>query len=319
VGIEDNDCHNQYRSVARRRITKVLSAIGVIIITVVAFCTMATAQTTSGSPMNGKFVYSLGCDAAGNVFAGTGSREICLMESAANVWTEVGHGLTYAAIYTMTIGPDQTLYVGTDEGVFRSFDNGDHGTPASTGLANTFVNALAVNASGVLFAGTGGGGIFRSADRGNSWVACNEGLSDLVILSLATDGSGRVLAGTDGDGVFWSSDDGASWNGGATGLSNAVIYAGSRGGGVFRSDNHGSSWYPANHGIAESAVYSLAIKPSGALLAGTDSGLFFSGTGGSYWYRANDGSSSLAVLSLAVGSAGTGFAGTNGAGVFLSH
>ena len=40
----------------------------------------------------------------------------------------------------------------------------------NNGLTNTYVHALAINASGQIFAGTWGSGVFLSTDNGESWT-----------------------------------------------------------------------------------------------------------------------------------------------------
>src|SRR4029077_2609098 len=62
-------------------------------------------------------------------------------------------------------------------GVYKSTDAG--ATWGSTGLTNTFVNALAIDplAPSTLYAGTGSGGIFKSTDAGATWRGANAGLT----------------------------------------------------------------------------------------------------------------------------------------------
>jgi hypothetical protein len=51
-------------------------------------------------------------------------------------------------------------------------------------MANTYVIALAVNASGTVFVGTSdGGGVFQSVDNGESWMSINAGLTTLEVVA----------------------------------------------------------------------------------------------------------------------------------------
>jgi hypothetical protein len=71
-------------------------------------------------------------------------------------------------------------------------------------LTNLFVRSLAINSSGHIFAGTGGGGVFRSTDNGGSWAPVNVGLTNLDVRSLASDSSRYIFAATIGGGIFRS-------------------------------------------------------------------------------------------------------------------
>ena len=73
-----------------------------------------------------------------------------------------------------TISPDGPalrpgIFAGTFSGVFRSTDDGASWTAVNNGLDWPFIDALAVNADGILFAGTTeGGGVYRSTDNGGN-------------------------------------------------------------------------------------------------------------------------------------------------------
>jgi ligand-binding sensor domain-containing protein len=53
-----------------------------------------------------------------------------------------------------------TLYAGTNGGVFKSTDDGNNWSAVNTGLSNTSIRALAVDGNNTLYAGTDGGGVF---------------------------------------------------------------------------------------------------------------------------------------------------------------
>jgi len=86
--------------------------------------------------------------------------------------------------------------------VFRSTNNGDSWTAVNIGLTND-VQALAINMSGHIFAGTTSG-VFRSTNNGDSWTAVNIGLTNTNVYALTINSSGRIFTGTRGNGVFRS-------------------------------------------------------------------------------------------------------------------
>ena len=192
------------------------------------------------------------------------------------------------------------------------------------------VNALAINSSGYIFAGTDSRGVFLSTNNGTSWTQENNGLTNSDIVSLAINSSGYIFAGTDGGGVYLSTNNGTSWTQENNGLTNSYIlsiainssgyiFAGTYGGGVYFSTNNGTSWTQENNGLTNSDVYSIAINSSGYIFAGTyGGGVYFSTNNGTSWTQENNGLTNSDVYSIAINSSGYIFAGTWGGGVFLS-
>jgi hypothetical protein len=74
----------------------------------------------------------------------------------------------------------------------------------NSGLTNTIILDLAINASGHIFAGAFEGGVFRSTNDGDSWTAVNTGLTNTNVAALTIEAGGYVFAGTYGGGVFRS-------------------------------------------------------------------------------------------------------------------
>ncbi len=159
----------------------------------------------------------------------------------------------------------------------------------SNGLTNTDVHSLAINANGVVFAGTWGGGVYSSSNNGASWTQGD--LTNRNVLSLAINSSGVVFAGT----------------------------YGTYGDGIYSSSNNEGSWTQVNNGLIIKNVYSLAINSSGVIFAGTSFGGFYSSSNnGASWTQASSGLLSTYVESLVINSSGVIFAGTYGGGVFRS-
>jgi photosystem II stability/assembly factor-like uncharacterized protein len=96
--------------------------------------------------------------------------------------------------------------VGTQGGgVFKSTNFGGTWTEVNIGLANTSIQALAVDPlnAQVVYAGTGAG-VFRSVDGAATWQPFSEGLNNTAIRALLVDpvASSTVYAATFGGGVF---------------------------------------------------------------------------------------------------------------------
>jgi photosystem II stability/assembly factor-like uncharacterized protein len=107
----------------------------------------------------------------------------------------------------------QHIYLGTNQGVYISTDNGSSWNQA--GLENKTIIALAVNSKATIFAGhyaitgsVGINGLSRSTDNGETWI--DLALSGDYIFSISINSSDDIYVGTN-SGVFKSIDDGASW------------------------------------------------------------------------------------------------------------
>jgi photosystem II stability/assembly factor-like uncharacterized protein len=174
-----------------------------------------------------------------------------------------------------------TLYAGTQKGVFKSTDAGASWTAVNSGLANTDVLALAIDPkrTRTLYAGTRGGA-FKSTDGGGRWYPMENGLPHTDVLAIAVDPAKPrtvYLIARDAAFVFGVSveDD-----------SRATYHAGARDC-AFKSTNGGVRWSSI---VAEMTGYtlkleSLAIDPlkSEILYAGTHRGVFKSTDGGVNW------------------------------------
>lgn len=193
------------------------------------------------------------------------------------LWKELpsNGGLEYDYINSIVIGDDSDIYVGAGNGFFISKNLGTNWTKSIAGMADTSVNTLIINSTGVIYAGTNEEGLFKSSDRGLSWVKAGIGLRTLQVDCLVISPKGFLLAGTY-NGVFKSTDDGENWF--ATDIKSwtntltidriGYIYAGMVGRGIFRSSNDGSTWESFNSGIQNNwSVVSMAVDSSGFIYA----------------------------------------------------
>jgi ligand-binding sensor domain-containing protein len=202
---------------------------------------------------------------------------------------------------------DTMLFVGTENGVFCSADNGVSWDP--TGLKNRIVVSLAempIDDSGMnLFAGTLLGGVYISSDNGISWSEVNFGLGNLNINTLVVQDT-ILFAGTD-EGVFLSPTNGAYWIPVSTGLTNMSIntltfigtnlYAGTNEG-LFVSTNNGTSWTPT--GLTEEAVRALVAIDTDLFVGTSSSGVLRSTDNGANWEVVSDPGMDKSVPALAV-------------------
>jgi ligand-binding sensor domain-containing protein len=253
-------------------------------------------------------------------------------------WVETG-GPASNVTRVLTVR-NNAIFAGTDDGMFRSANNGSEWTAINAGMAKDTVLACGTTDSSI-FIGTFHNGVFRSTNNGASWTAANIGFpkdsfdtgSFSPVNSFAAIG-GTLLAGTFQKGIFLTGNNGASWSPINSGLTNTNVYAlvasgnnffsgTGAGGGVFLSSNNGSAWSAVNNGLSYivKMVYSVLTLTANenGLFAGTFSGGIYSSTNnGASWKSANTGLAANTVLSL-LAYGNILFAGTDFSGIFISR
>src|SRR5687767_12715886 len=105
-------------------------------------------------------------------FAGTG---FLLLTSTINAQQWQSNGPYGGPVHALAL-QNGSVFSGTNNGVFRSADEGQHWTAANSGLELKTITALAVKGSKV-FAGAYNDGIYLSNDNGVSWMPRNYGLT----------------------------------------------------------------------------------------------------------------------------------------------
>jgi photosystem II stability/assembly factor-like uncharacterized protein len=232
--------------------------------------------------------------------------------STVTQWTPVNSGLTTKIVHSLALAGDPSLvYAGTETGVFRSLDSGNHWN--SVGLSSQIVQVLAINSDDPdhLYAGTAVDGLFETKDGGSTWTARNVGLSNMNVLAIVVEqvNVATVFAGTAG-GVFKSIDGGNTWTSSLPSqhaaaiaidpIDAAIIYAGTNHG-VFKSTDGGATWIATSAGLQTTSVRALAIDPSSTktVYAGAESisgwapdantgGVYRSVDGGILWHGGQD-------------------------------
>jgi hypothetical protein len=120
---------------------------------------------------------------------------------------------------------DETLYVGTDSGIFRSTNGGRAWREVDFPLELAPVLSLALSPAyskdGILFAGTESHGVHRSEDRGHTWTRLGEdavrNAVNAILLSPEFPEQADVLVMLS-DRFLLSRDGGQSWSAWETGV-----------------------------------------------------------------------------------------------------
>ncbi len=187
------------------------------------------------------------------IFVGT-SAGVCYSLNNGENWTFINSGLKELNVCALasTAGAGVQVYAGTfGGGVFFLRGIGQNWVEINKGLTNKFVQALAINSSGHVFAGTQAG-VFRSTDDGQNWTEVNMDSTHTNVNALAINSSGHIFV--------------------ATGHEVSIPKLGGK---VFRSTNNGDTWESVNTGLPDNIVtFSLAINSDGYIYAGTGSGVY---------------------------------------------
>lgn len=273
------------------------------------------------------------------IFVGTANCKVFRSTNNGDSWELVNSGLPTALVDVSALiyRSAGEIYSGTrGQGVYKSTNYGQAWSPVSrTGLNSTYINALLVDATLNVLAGTDAG-IFRLDSSTGNWQAFNTGLSNTARVWFFERARDQLqnrfyyFAATSA-GIYFSTNGNNSWAPSNSGLSNtnvrcilnpdfsgSTIWAGTEGGGIFRSDNFGVSWREVNAGLQNKSVRCLATR-AGRIFSGTSgSGAYRLENNGTDWRIVNNGLLNISIKVFAQNSAGQIFAGTWGSGVYRS-
>lgn len=234
-------------------------------------------------------------------------------------------------INQIVIDPDlpNTVYVATEEGVFRSSDGGQNWIAMNQGLTSTDVRVLNINSSGDLYAGTKGYGLYKwengcweprngFGDFGTLWpIWDNRPLYQYTSILVDPNDNNTMYMGTFPAGIYKSTDGGQTWLEKNVGWTNdgvfylvshpndsEIIYAGTYNG-VNRSIDGGEHWHIWDEGFPpEQWVFSIdfdaenpdvmyAASKNGANEGRGEEGshgtVMKSTNGGEYWFEITEG------------------------------
>ncbi|MCL4538477.1 MAG: T9SS type A sorting domain-containing protein [Bacteroidetes bacterium] len=227
---------------------------------------------------------------SGRLIIGTANNGIFYLNKGDTAWTQSSGSFSSAGVMSLCLGGDGEVYAGTTRGIFVSGDTGATWS-LDTSLSLLYVNQLAVDDSGNVWAATMGGLLVKHHDSTAAWDTVNS----LASFSVSVTGSGLILVGLMGGNILSSTNGGSSWSlaGTHNGLPGEDVksiivdpaneaYAATWGGGVFSSTDNGSSWHQAN--LSCTKINTFLVDSAGTLLVGTDAaGIFRSTDGGSSW------------------------------------
>jgi photosystem II stability/assembly factor-like uncharacterized protein len=207
-------------------------------------------------------------------------------------------------LITSRSGINYLFVAASDNGLFRSSDNGKNWMRLTNGLTNDRIISF-LSHNNYLFVGTDNG-IFRSSDDGINWTNSKNGfgIKEKSRINCFTSNDKFIFAGANTDGIFRSSDDGNSWVKVHTAVNRqqvlslcvkgSLLFAGTSLG-IYVSSDNGDKWLAANNGLPTNMIYpntnglirqvvSNINYINGKLFAGLEQlGLFVSTDNGSSW------------------------------------
>ena len=196
-------------------------------------------------------------------------------------------------IYDVVVHPTNPneLFFATPLGVYVSTDAGTTLTPASVGISNLPINAIALNGSHVTV-GTNVSQTFHSIDAGNTWTLSTTDPNDPGSVSMTYDPVNSALymcalgfhISMDDGATFGAATSGAAGNqcGRALFASSASVFVGGPAG-IFKSTDRGMTWTAS--ALLNKTTFSLAGKGDGTtVFAGINpSGIYRSTDSGTTW------------------------------------
>ncbi|MCF6808484.1 hypothetical protein L3V79_08800, partial [Thiotrichales bacterium 19S9-12] len=289
-----------------------------------------TISSDDSSPLNYQ-VRSLFIDQNQKIYAGTYGGGLYTSEDDGTSWQRTNaddtNGLNSNNVNSVFVTePDDTIYLGTDNGL--SIYNGESWSTITTtnGLASNVVQSVFVDGDNIYTGTTNGLSIYN----GEFWstITTTNALASNYVQSVFVDGD-NIYTGTT-NGLSISKNQGSSWttvnsdtDGFATNnnitsiyVHDHKVYVGTYGGGLSVSEDHGSTWktYTRKNtkGALNNYIYHIFVDDEGNVYVGTWNSISIANADMTKWSRYDsrlNGIGGLEVIALFVNNQGTIFAG----------
>jgi ligand-binding sensor domain-containing protein len=171
------------------------------------------SSVSAGLPQDAE-IRGLALDSDHHQFWAATSLGIYRSDNRRAFWQAFNQGLPAGSVVNTVVpasasgGQQGLVYAGTNRGVFRSVDNGEHWTINSESLAGTSIHALLVDFrssdASTVYAGTDVGA-FRSDNNGQSWGAIAGGLprgEPVYALTIGATNYTQLYAAVDSAGIY---------------------------------------------------------------------------------------------------------------------
>lgn len=215
------------------------------------FSNGAKAQWHSMNGPQGRYVRSILCTDS-LYYAATGGGVMVSSDQGLN-WEFRNNGLTSCDTKCLVTYND-TVFLSTDENIFRTTDGGLHWTPDPY-LHNHYIKHILVH-SGSLLASTYVQGVYQSLNGTQGEYLTGAFPSDVRYPYFMADNENAIFIATYRRGIYRSFNDGATWESCNNGLSgsdvlgiychNGKVFATVLGQGVMVSSNNGDTWTSGN-------------------------------------------------------------------------
>ena len=204
-------------------------------------------------PMNGpqgRYVRSILCTDS-LYYAATGGGVMVSSDKGLN-WEFRNNGLTSCDTKCLVTYND-TVFLATDENIFRTTDGGLHWTPDPY-MHNHYIKHILVH-NGSLLASTYVQGVYQSTEGTQGEYTSDAFPGDVRYPYFMSDNDDAIFIATYRRGIYRSFDNGASWESCNSGLNsdvlgiychNGKVFATVLGQGVMASSNNGNTWTSAN-------------------------------------------------------------------------
>ena len=257
--------------------------------TIVLFFTLTGYTQNFWEPLGapgGVNTHALAVTTDGTIYvggsSGTSTNGVYRLTPGGTGWEYLG--LTDKIINTLETTPTGEIFVGAQNIIFKSIDNGNTWNQVYVGGIANWITIKAFG-NGLVFAGNDK--VLRSSDNGETWETVFQTSGNEAIYDFARAPDGTIYMGTtkyfNGGGVYRSPDNGTTWE--YIGLPSEQImsvvvnaagevFAGGYTNGIFKYDGSGTSWTSLKDNI--SAV-KMAINSQGTIFAACNYEYYYGG------------------------------------------